>query len=90
MSQGMILDEASMAPTSLPDECCAKCKFFVQAQGPTLPACCRRHPPTGVIVRANWNKENTQVVSNMQLTFFPMVQPGQWCGDFKRDLGAVN
>lgn len=69
----------------LPAECCAKCKFFIgpdaqiTAPGMTF---CRREPPTAFIIGLTWNETHTQVIGNQQLSTFPNVVPGNWCGEY--------
>ena len=47
--------------------CCRKCRYF------HLPNCwCRRYPP--VIV---------QLPNNSMVSYYPIVQPDGWCGEFR-------
>lgn len=89
-----LLDPAAnvLAPgASLSDECCGKCRFvFLPPVGVPAPPFCRRHPPTPVIVRANWDAKNENVVSNTQVSVHPMVGLGNWCGAFERNPAEVN
>ncbi len=71
------------APT-LPDECCARCRFFMAGPTPNLPVFCRRFPPTPFITAVNWNEEKTAIVSNQQISTQAVVNVAGWCGEFVR------
>jgi hypothetical protein len=80
-------EEAIPAPPvvpSLPDQCCARCRFFMAAPTPQLPVFCRRFPPTPFIINLNWNEDKTQIVGNQQISTQPTVHPAGWCGEFIR------
>ena len=78
--------------SSLPLECCAKCKIMVTPppEMPGMTPFCRRFPPTPIIVRVNWNEDNSQVISQVQLAVHPIVAPVQWCGEFSKNLAGLN
>lgn len=87
--------EAERQPTTnmlaglddLPNDCCARCRFFIKPADPN-PGVCRRFPPTPFIARAIWNEDQTRVVSNVQLTAFPIVPLAGWCGEFRQRLNG--
>jgi len=74
------------------DQTCATCRFL-GPMGNKTPTC-RRYPPTVQIVvtarefRADGNGL-TGWADNMQdMSLWPSVEPGQWCGEYQPIAGA--
>lgn len=64
-------------------ESCQQCKFAVLAPGNVKQRQCRRNPPTAahIMIRAG---------QFMTYTGFPVVQPDNWCGEFRPKIEGMS
>lgn len=71
-------------PQAEPDgDCCAVCRFgAAEEKGDQIFIHCRRHPPISVLT--NLQRAPTgHILASETFSFFPILQPGAWCGDFE-------
>jgi hypothetical protein len=58
---------------------CENCVFYLKLQNEEESGLCRRHPPQ--VVCYSWDDMGT--LRNATDHYQPLVQPGDWCGEWK-------
>lgn len=80
------LEQGASAPAQqvLPDECCAKCRFFAKPpeQSRSSISFCRRYPPASHIAKFIWDETGQSTIGNIQVSTHPNVLPQSWCGEY--------
>jgi len=71
---------ASELPDELPDECCAKCRFFSSPDDNR--SWCRRYPKSVFIIGEEGDDDYYDPFSG-QNWWWPTMYASDWCGEFQ-------
>lgn len=72
------MNERYQMTTTPEEESCSACKFYLEGE-------CHRNPPSMWLPATNYLDAYADPSTRIMI-FWPMVEPGDWCGSFSRAI----